>query len=408
MSNQNSLNASPIRKVLSLRNSTPQISINSLRIHETSHEIEKILSLNSHSPTSQLFDASNPPSHLSSPRSSHRSSHLSSPLSSHMSSRMSSPRLSMLSTSPSNLSRSTSSRSSTGTPRVTYSSDNTTLHTVLGHGATSRVYRATISLNISGAPRVSLAVKVCQAADTLSKKLVEREIHIATSLNHANVLHLDGYCHLPSKLEYYLYMELCDGTLYETIINTKTPFSCQIIKEYAVQIANSLKYIHTLSDPIIHCDVKSQNFFFQNLADYPVPLLKLGDFGESIYMSQCPKPANVGTTEFSAPEKLSNQSSTPLEYDTKSDIWSFGMVLYELLRKHPPYRTGSYNERNIHDRIMKGNKPHGMGPHELSHDQLSFLPLWDACTKINSSERPTAIEIINMLRDVSSISANKK
>lgn len=100
----------------------------------------------------------------------------------------------------------------------------------------------------------------------------------------------------------------------------------------------ALHYIHSKS--IIHRDIKSQNVFLMKNGD-----AKLGDFGISKVMDEtvAEPTAMVGTPSYLPPEMCRN-----LKYDSKVDIWSLGVLLYELLSLKQPFQCS-----NIAATIMK-------------------------------------------------------
>lgn len=97
------------------------------------------------------------------------------------------------------------------------------------------------------------------------------------------------------------------------------------------QIASALEYCHSRKNKILHWDLKPGNVFLDKYQN-----MKLGDFGlsrqmgdESIFAQ-----THVGTPYYMSPEQIMDQ-----KYNEKSDIWSFGCVIYEIACLHPPFQA---------------------------------------------------------------------
>lgn len=100
---------------------------------------------------------------------------------------------------------------------------------------------------------------------------------------------------------------------------------------------------------IIHRDLKPAN-----ILTFSDGLLKLGDLGLGRYMSNETLKAfsQVGTPLYMSPEVILNNG-----YDFKSDVWSLGCVIYELVTFKSPFRTDDKSFHNLYMQIMKGDYP---------------------------------------------------
>ena len=101
----------------------------------------------------------------------------------------------------------------------------------------------------------------------------------------------------------------------------KVPFSESQILDYITQICLALQHIH--KKKIIHRDLKSDNVFLMKSG-----IVKLGDFGIAKGLQSTWEKAKtfVGTPYYLSPEIIANEP-----YDSKSDIWALGVLLYELI-----------------------------------------------------------------------------
>lgn len=144
------------------------------------------------------------------------------------------------------------------------------------------------------------------------------------------------------------------------------------------QCLHALKYIH--SKHIIHRDLKPQNIFLTSSGT-----LKVGDFGISKVLEFTAAVAGtmIGTPSYLAPEICESRS-----YGTKVDIWSSGVVLYELVALRPPFQSN-----NLVALIMKISSSTPELPStccEASREVLSMC-----LTKV-PEERPTAEEVLDL------------
>uniref|UniRef100_A0A915B2W7 Mitogen-activated protein kinase kinase kinase n=1 Tax=Parascaris univalens TaxID=6257 RepID=A0A915B2W7_PARUN len=161
------------------------------------------------------------------------------------------------------------------------------------------------------------------------KKVKDKEetnIKHLQHLNHQNVIKFQGVC--TQAPCYCVVMEYCgQGQLYE-VIKSGRQVSKNQFAEWARQIADGMNYLH--QKRIIHRDLKSPNILVDNN-----DILKICDFGtshqwdkqKSTVMSFC------GTPAWMAPEIIKKEPSSE-----KVDIWSFGVVLWELLTQEVPYK----------------------------------------------------------------------
>ena len=119
-------------------------------------------------------------------------------------------------------------------------------------------------------------------------------------------------------------------------------FSEEKIMQYFYQICRGLQYIH--SKNIIHRDIKSQNIFLMKNGK-----LKIGDFGIAKALTETKNNAStvIGTPYYFSPEIINGEP-----YNYKTDIWSLGVVLYEMCCLKLPFESNNIAQLSI--KIMKG------------------------------------------------------
>ncbi|XP_054721398.1 LOW QUALITY PROTEIN: mitogen-activated protein kinase kinase kinase 13-A-like [Uloborus diversus] len=153
----------------------------------------------------------------------------------------------------------------------------------------------------------------------------ETDIKHLKKLSHPNVVSFKGVCVQPPC--FCIVMEFCpSGTLHD-LLRRGTEIPPKKVMEWSKQVANGMNYLHT--HKIIHRDLKSENI----LIGYN-DVLKISDFGTSKqYNDKSVKMSFAGTVAWMAPEVIRNEVCSE-----KVDIWSFGVVLWELLTCETPYK----------------------------------------------------------------------
>ncbi len=133
------------------------------------------------------------------------------------------------------------------------------------------------------------------------------------------------------------------GDLYQKIMEFKKAasyFDEVDIWRIFLQLTRGLKALHDLK--ILHRDLKSANVFL--FADGSA---KLGDLNVSKVARRGLGYTQTGTPYYASPEVWKDQP-----YDSKSDIWSIGCVLYEMITLRPPFRAE--NMEGLYNRVIKG------------------------------------------------------
>ena len=170
------------------------------------------------------------------------------------------------------------------------------------------------------------------SADEEDRKRLETEAQAAASLNHPNIAHvyaIEEVKNSRGESELFIVMEYIDGKDLKKKLK-EGPISIDKAVEIATQIAGGLEAAHKKG--IIHRDIKSQNIMITNDGN-----AKIMDFGLAKISgrSQLTKEGStVGTIAYMAPEQATNG-----DIDSRTDIWAFGVVLYELLTGHQPFEA---------------------------------------------------------------------
>lgn len=205
-------------------------------------------------------------------------------------------------------------------------------------------------------------------------------------------------------------MEKCDtslGDLLEMRVeNEFGPLELKNIKKMGLDISKALNYLHNVA-LILHGDLKSFNILIKN--DFEI--CKLCDFGVSITILKNglidfktkPTATYVGTDLWSAPEVFEEDSSL---ISTKSEIFSFGLVLFETLTLSPPHileqedvkKSLDFEDTEDSDeesedplRNLVGSRPVFPSDLALSSSYDETLQIFYICTKELPEDRPSAL-----------------
>jgi serine/threonine protein kinase len=161
--------------------------------------------------------------------------------------------------------------------------------------------------------------------DELSKRF-EIEAKAISLLQHQNIVSIYEYGE--DKGYRFFAMQFVDGENLSSRIQGKKIMPASEIIDISKQICRGLRYAH--SQNVIHRDIKPQNILIdkENVA-------RLSDFGIAKIFSSSNitlTGVTVGTPEYMSPEQAEGEN-----VDTKSDIYSMGIVIYEMLTKRPPF-----------------------------------------------------------------------
>ena len=207
----------------------------------------------------------------------------------------------------------------------------------IGKGTFSKVY---IGYE-KNAPKKKYAIKkIYRKSNPKYVKYLNLEIEIMTKLNHKNIIKL--YHTIYTEKHVFLILELCDTDLYTYI--HKTIITENDTKFIVKQIIEAIKYI--MDNNIVHRDLKPHNI----LINENTKEIKLCDFGFAREFKDTLLTDTIcGSPLYMAPELLQNQ-----KYNIKSDIWSLGIIMYEIVMKNHPFKSN-----NIADLMNKinNNKP---------------------------------------------------
>lgn len=200
----------------------------------------------------------------------------------------------------------------------------------IGVGSFSEVFRGCVI----GAEREQVAVKRVNRRKNSSK-----EVSILQSLDHPNIVKLIDVIEDQDNDYLYLILEYCDGgDLFSFVTQQKTPICEEQVIYFSKQIVSALRYIH--QKRIVHRDLKPHNILISGGTT-----LKLTDFGLS-KESTDEDDQQITQTHCGSPLYMSPEALRGGDYNSKTDLWSLGVILYEMAYGKPPVPARSVFELN--------------------------------------------------------------
>jgi serine/threonine-protein kinase len=204
------------------------------------------------------------------------------------------------------------------------------IESLIGSGGVGAVYRAR-----HRELRMPVAVKVLhdsyQSAPDYGRRF-HAEALAASRLDHPNITRVLDFGQEPDGL-LYLVMEYLDGTVLRTLIDREKQFATDRLVRLALQVCAGLAHAHGKN--IVHKDVKPENLVIVQGSDddgHPMEIVKVCDFGIAQGAVAEVTRRFQGTPEYMSPEQC-----VSYELDARSDIYSLGIVMYELATGTVPF-----------------------------------------------------------------------
>ncbi|OHT00979.1 TKL family protein kinase [Tritrichomonas foetus] len=248
---------------------------------------------------------------------------------------------------------------------------------MIGSGQSGRVFQGKIK---STGEDVAIKVLHTRILSSSDLDMFRKEIFTMAVLSHPMLVKFRGYT---ADSPFCIVTEyMSNGSLYDFLKQKGkelTPTERTLI---ALDVARGMEYLH--SRGIIHRDLKSLNVLLDSKKR-----AKIGDFGLSKIKSSAPMTGLIGTTLWMAPEVL---LSTPF-YDEKVDVYSFGILLWELLTGCAPYNNEVTADLTV--QIVEYN----LRPPIPEDTPESLKSLIENCWEAQPSNRPTFHQIVTCLSD---------
>lgn len=286
---------------------------------------------------------------------------------------------------------------------ITSATNNFNEDLVIGEGGFGKVYKGIVVLD---GVVIDVAIKRAKANSRQGFKEFQNEINFH-SFYHMNLVSLLGYCQESNELilvyEYMAEGSLCDH-LYK---KQKQPLSWNQRLEICIGAARGIHYLHTgRTTPVIHRDIKSANIL---LDQHLVP--KISDFGlsrvvPSTYHTHVSTEVK-GTFGYLDPEYYKRR-----KLSEKSDVYAFGVVLFEVLSGRAAVNPEAVEEENEKVGLVEwAMHCHQCGSIDRFVDSylegkirlkclMAFVDICIRCSAIKSADRPTMGEVLSNLEKI--------
>lgn len=223
---------------------------------------------------------------------------------------------------------------------------------------------------------LDVAVKIYVSMDSQGLSDFKKEFQLSFNLNHTNLLHANYLGVSTQDNRPYLVMPFCpEGS----ISKRAGQMTEQEMWKFIHDVASGLAYLHEQHPPIIHQDIKPDNILMLKNGDYVI-----SDFGISKQLRSSLRRSaahlnSAGAIAYMGPERFSKQYQAV----KASDIWSFGVTIYELIVGDMPFcgMGGSMQKQGAEIPEL---------PEEFS-EEMSVL--FTACLAKDTWDRPSAKEI---------------
>ncbi|XAR72670.1 Dual-specificity kinase [Bertholletia excelsa] len=207
-----------------------------------------------------------------------------------------------------------------------------------------------------------------------------QEVFIMRKVRHRNVVQFIGACTKPPTLcivtEY-----MSGGSVYDYLHKQKGTFKLPALLRVAIDISKGMNYLH--QNNIIHRDLKAANLLMDENE-----VVKVADFGVARVKAQSGvMTAETGTYRWMAPEVIEHKP-----YDHKADVFSFGIVLWELLTGKLPYEYLTPLQAAV------GVVQKGLRPTIPKNTHPKLTELLERCWQHDPTLRPDFSEIIDILQ----------
>ncbi len=210
----------------------------------------------------------------------------------------------------------------------------------IGSGGMSIVYKARLNTVNKLFAIKTLNIQV-QAKDNVKERF-HREIDLLLKLEHPHIVSVQDCLYGPNN-QPYLVMDLLRGVSLEQELQRSGPMPAECVRKIMIQVCAALKYAHQHS--VVHRDLKPGNIM---LLENEVDFVKVLDFGLALIGENTRKITQSGefwgSPPYASPEQVKGDVT-----DARSDIYSLGCVMYELLTgKDPFHGAGLYELLSKH------------------------------------------------------------
>ena len=257
---------------------------------------------------------------------------------------------------------------------------------VLGEGKFGKVYRVR-----ERKTRKQAVLKVISKKTVLYENVkhqLQREVEVHSRLRHPNIVQFYAYFHDEDNV--YMLLEYCNGnSLYHYLQNLRSKkLQESDAAKFIFQLCSALDYCH--SKNVLHRDIKPENILL-HYDESGNEMIKLADFGWSVVERRdTSRKTLCGTLEYLPPEVCKNE-----EYHSNFDMWTVGILLYEMLVGHSPFFISNFSRENpLNSQEAIVNRIQACEfeiPSNLSSDAVDLIM---KLLKLTPEERFTASQVL--------------
>ena len=245
---------------------------------------------------------------------------------------------------------------------------------LIGIGSTCKVYKG-----ISKKTNKIYAIKVCNELEKYYDSIIN-ELNILRLVKNKsnNIEKFYGVYFSKDENTIWIILEYFEyGNIMSYLTKINYPINEELISTIIQNVLFGLLYLHSIN--IIHRDIKCQNLLLSDEGR-----VKISDFGISINKNVLNCNNRVGTPYWMSPEVINRQ-----RYNEKTDIWSLGIICYELVEGEPPYSEFKPNVvmKKIIENPIKGLK----NPEKYSNEFNDFVSL---CLNVDYNKRPNIPQLL--------------
>ena len=213
----------------------------------------------------------------------------------------------------------------------------------LGHGAMGVVYKARDPLIDRIVAIKTIFLDLSNTESAAFEQRFYREAKSAGRLNHSNIVTIHDVG--KSNAVAYIAMEFLDGQSLREILDSGVVLPPEKIVDIVAQVADGLAFAHEKG--IVHRDIKPSNIMVSDSGS-----VKITDFGIALLPTGS---RTVAGNVFGSPKYMSPEQVMGRMVNGRSDIFSLGTVLYEMLTGFPPFHGGDLNA--VIDQVVKQTPP---------------------------------------------------
>jgi serine/threonine protein kinase len=217
------------------------------------------------------------------------------------------------------------------------------------------------------------------------KEQIKEEVRIQQKFNHPNLVLVKEVMEDDQHL-YIVLEHMLRGDLYDVLYNENDKhMKEEEVKTIFNDLMQGVLSLH--SNNIVHRDIKLENLLMDETGT-----VKITDFGSALDIVECKDKDEFslicGTREYMAPEMLKEE-----EYSFSVDIWSCGVVLYELLNRNTPFDSDSFKKN--HKKILKNIKANVNDIYYSKRLSSEAIDLLKKCFVLDPKKRLTAEQVLN-------------